>query len=668
MILIQAAVPLACVFALLFAVWFLFDLRLRSPGSDAVQAAMAASRRESNRLFGRFAPFAGIGVIVVVPAAAALVGWAHDSVEDAAYVAAAAGLGVLLALVVWMASPAVAVLATGRTAAALEEDSGVSPSFAALWGGASIVLIGGVVALGAPVVLFGAYTAGIDVPIPLTPQLVAGFVAGAASVAGATRLAAAAYIHATRDDVSDPRSGAFLGLSGAALRLIVLLSLAVVASSAPAGVLWVTTGEAAWMLLPTAILAFGLFASTLGAMTLAFWTRLASPIGAARLGFWTVAVLSGAAAVAAPFAMPEDSIFFGLAGLVGVAGALLVVTVFPARDGGLASAGWSAAVVAAVIIGGAALGREADIQGIAPELAGLLGVTLSAAGFLMSAAYAASMGAASSVSEDAAAVSNSEELDELDDFGGWAQSTAGSYNTAALLLVAVLAGLAMLSAARWEIGAAALEDPEAYLDLAVELHLVPSSGELRAAQSLRIAGFAEDVDELRPVLTDEEAAFLFTGYDGDIRLMAARKSADDELSDADAAALGGGPVPLPRLLPLDAAALPTLAGLIGGLAAISLALGLLARARRTPADGASFSLVPVLAALVLLLAVPAIAIAFRLVEGGAAGWQAGVGTVVGLALAAALAGPGGHESVRGGGTAALMVIALLVAVAPVLVA
>ncbi len=668
MILIQAAVPLACVFALLFAGWFLFDLRLRSSGSDAVQDAISASRRESARLFGRMAPFAGISVVVVVPATAALVGWGHESVKDAAYVAAAAGLGTLLALVVWMVSPAIAVLAAGRTAAALEEDNGISPTFAALWGGASITLMGGVVALAAPAALFGAYTAGIGVPIPLAPQLVAGFVAGVAAVAGGTRLVGAGYVHAMSGEVARPPSGAFLGLSATALNLIVLLSLAAVASSAPAGVLWMTTGAAAWMLLPTAVLAFGLFASTLAAMTLAFWTRLASPIGAARLGFWTVAVLSGAAAMAAPFAMPEGSIFFGLAGLAGVAGALLLVTLSPGRQSGLASAGWAATIVVAVVIGGAALGRDADIHGIAAELAALLGVSLAVAGFLMSAAYVAAVRGAAAVAADAAQISGAEELDAIDDFGGWAEERSGVYNTVALLLVAVLAGLAILSAARWEIGAAALDGPEEYLDLAAELHLVPDAVDLRAAQSFALADFVEDVEGLRTVLSDEEAAFMFTGSDSDVRLMALRKLAGEELSDDEAAALGGGPFPLPRLLPLDATALPVLAGLIGGLAVLSLALGSLARARRETAEGVSFSLIPALLALVLLLAIPAISITFRVVEGGAAGWQAAVGTVIGLALAASLVGRGEDRAVGGGGTAALMVIAILVAVAPVFAA
>ena len=89
----QAAVPLVCGLAVWLAGWFLVDLRLRGSGSDAVQDAISASRRESARLFGRMAPFAGISVVVVVPVSAALVGWGHESMKDAAYVAAAAGLG-----------------------------------------------------------------------------------------------------------------------------------------------------------------------------------------------------------------------------------------------------------------------------------------------------------------------------------------------------------------------------------------------------------------------------------------------------------------------------------------------------------------------------------------------------------------------------------------------
>jgi hypothetical protein len=235
-----------------------------------------------------------------------------------------------------------------------------------------------------------------------------------------------------------------------------------------------------------------------------------------------------------------------------------------------------------------------------------------------------------------------------------------------LLFVAVLAGAAILSVARMEIGASALDDHEAYLELAEDLNLLPDSPEFLAEESVRLANFAEYVTGLRPSLTDEDAAFLFVGHEGDIRYLAATRLEEEQLSESDAAVLAGGPLPLPRILPLEVTALPTLAGAIAGLAAAAFVAALLKRTGRDVSNGRRSPAIPALAGLVVLLAIPAVAVVFRFVVGGVAGWQFGAGLILGIGLtSAALAS--GRNAVGGAMSGAILVIAVLLAIAPVLV-
>ena len=680
MIVAQLAIPLAAAVAALFAVWFALDILLRTRPSDAVAAAAERTREFGSSFLWRFVSLSIGGGLLAGAALGALVGAYREGMESGAIAGLAVVAGALIAAVTVGAGAALGQRASERAATAADRTLRQALAIT-LWAGAAPALMGAALAVATVGGLYGIATRFADIPSGEAAFLVLGTGAGASIAALAARLLAASErVEEEGPEAVEVAVEAAGSAAGGAetLALIAAGGAGGLVLGAPIARL---TDETVWILAPLVVLALGLAAATVAAISLPFWARALRNAGrSVVVGYALAAVIGAALAFAAPLALLEEGRWWfagaaltgaGMSALVFLAGRTIVGDGSSYRGTGAAFA----LLAGAALVGAFLLGGQVEIEGVSTTSTALYGVALAAAGALALAPAASAVrwfgsGAANAV---ALAERAREETPPAEEgpapmplgpltatarralAPAWAQALGGT------ALVGVVLVAALLLAVRTEVGNVAADDLPRYVQLAADLGVVPDSEAIEAQ-------IAHDLDVYRDLLDRADVPpadlpqLLLTGEDEARRLLELR--VDQGRIEEEALAIGGGPWPFPALPPLRLDGLVAVGALVG-LTALLGAIGLAAAARRVAAGA--------LAALLVAAAVPlAGALIARMLAGGNAGWELAIGAVLATLLAGlALAARGGG----GRGVTAEMGLALAVwlgaagaVIAPALVA
>ena len=642
MIVAQLAIPLAAAVALLFALWFALDILLRTRPSEGVAEAAERSRELAGSFTWRLVTLSMTSALVAGAGIGAAVGAYRDGVESGAVAGLSVVVGALAAAVTVGAGVSLGQRASERAATAADRTLRQALAVT-LWGGAAPALLGGALAVAGVAGLYGIATRFADVPGGEAAFLVLGAGAGAALTALAARLLGASDRGDGDDGEQEKATAADAAAEGAD-------TLALIAAGGGAGLVLggpmaQFTEELVWVLTPLVVMALGLAAATIGAITLPFWARALRNAGRSVVaGYWIAAPLAGLLAFAMPLVLLEEGRWWfagaaltgtGMSALVFLAGRSIV------GDG----SGYRGTGAAFALLGGVALvtafalGWQVEMEAISRTATALYGVAMAAAGALALAPatsavrwFGAGAAGAAALAERAreAAPPADEEAPEPLPLGPLTATAARAnapewcHAIGWTALVGAVAIGALLLAVRTELGVVAAGDPSRFVDLAADLGVVPGTEALKAQASFDVAAYLDQLD--RQDLAEADLAQLMLADETETRLLLTLRSEDGELG-AGARAITGSPWPFPALPPLRLDGMAGVGALLG-LVALLGAVGLTAAGGGRAAGRA-------LAALVVAGAVPAgAALIARPLAGGNAGWE----VLAGAALAALVAG------------------------------
>ncbi len=672
MIVAQLAIPLAAAVAALFAAWFALDILLRTRPGEAVTAVAEAARESGSAFLWRLVALSMTAALAAGAGLGALAGVSRESAETGVVAGLAVVAGALAATLTAGAGVALGQRASERAAAAADRTLRQALAIT-LWAGAAPALAGGALAVAGVAALYGVATRFADIPGGEAAFLALGVGAGAALTALAARLLAASQ-SAGGDDGDDdgPEAEALESAANAASGAE---TIALIAAGGGAGLalgepLSRMTGEDAWLVAPLVVLALGLAAATIAAITLPFWARALRNAGrSAVAGYAIAAVLGGALAFLAPAALLEEGRWWfagaaltgaGMSALLFLAGRAIV------GDGsGYRGTGAAFVLLAAIaLVAAFALGWQAGIAGVSQTATALYGAALAAAGALALAPAALAARSFGSAAANAAALAERAReaapppegdadaerpppmpLGPLTATARRALAPAWVHPLGWTALAGAVALGALLLAVRAELGNVAADDVPRYVRLASELGVTPEFEEFQAEAAYELAVY-RDLLERRDVAAPDLPQLLLAGEEEARRLLAMR-AGEGRLGE-EVAAIGGGPLPFPSLPPLRLDRLAG-AGALLALTALLGAIGLTAERRlraRAPIAILVAAAVPVAGALIA-----------RPLAGGNAGWEmAAGGALAALAAGLALAAWGGGK--HGGGAATGLSLAI----------
>ena len=651
MIVAQLAIPLAAVVAAVFALWFALDILLRTRPSGAVAAAAQRTRELGGSFLWRLVTISVTAGLVAGAGYGAAVGAYRDGVESGAVAGLAVLAGALAAAATAGAGAALGQRASERAATAADRTLRQALAIT-LWSGTAPALLGGALAVGGVAGLYGIATRFADVPSGEAGFLVLGAGAGAALTALAARLLAAS------EDSEDEEGPEAEAIESAASAASAADTLALMAAGGGAGLVLGApiarlTDESAWLVAPLVVIALGLAAATVAAITLPFWARGLRNAGRSVVaGYWIAAVLGGALAFLAPVALLEEGRWWfagaaltgaGMSALIFLAGRTIVGDGSSYRGTGAAFVLLAGAALVAAFV----LGWQVEIPGVSATTTALYGVALAAAGALALAPSASAVRWFGSSAANAAALAERvREGAETPEEGpapmplapfaatarralapGWTHGVGWT----ALVGAVLVAGL--LLAVRAELGNVAAADVPRYVGLTADLGVTPDFEDFEAQAAYELASYRDQLDR-NDVRAADVPQLLLAG-EGETRRLIALRIEEGRL-DEGARVLAGAPGPFPTLPPLR---LDGLAG-VGALVALVALLGAIGIAAMGGGQAAARTL-----GAVVVLAVPVVAgLIARPLAGGNAGWEvaagaAGAGLVVGLALA----GRGGEK-------------------------
>ena len=682
MIVAQFAIPLAAGAATLAAAGFALNALLRSRTGASVTAAAGGTRARTRSFLWRFLAMSLAAALVAGAGVGATGAVYREGIAEGVLAAAAVAAGALTAAGVAAAGAALGGRASEQAATAAGRALRRALAIT-LQGGAAPALAGGALAIAGIGGLYGLATRLDDVPGGEAAFLALGAGAGAALTALTARLLAASEPPADEEAEEDARAEQAAREAAAGGAETIALTATGAAAGLVAGApIAALTDDGAWLVAPLVVMAFGLAAATLGAITLPLWTRALRNAGrAVAAGYGITATLAGALAFATPLLLLEEGRWwFAGTALTGVAMSALVFaagrTLIGEGTGYRGSGAAFALLAGAALIAAFVFGRQAGIAGVSPTAVALYGVTMAAAGALALAPMASAVrwfgaGAATALAlaeraREAAPPPAEEEAPPALSPGPLlgasrrALAPAWVHGFAGTALVGALTIAALLLAARTELANVAVEDTPRFVQLAADLGVAPRSEAILADAAHELAAYLDLLD--RHDLADAAPSLIFAEEAETRRILELRARAEGR--DEDWRTIDGSPWPFPALPPLRIDGMAATGALIG-LGALLGAIGITEAGRRR-------AWARTLAALLTAGAAPvAAALIAQTATGGNAGWELAAGAalaalVAGLALAAR--GRGKGASAEAGLALAVWLGAAGAAIAPALLA
>lgn len=652
MIVAQLAVPLAAVVSISFAIWFSVDVLLRTSPSKEVNAAAEEKSGLTSSFLCQLIFLAMVAALSAGGAFGAIVGVYRDSIGSGVV----AGLAVLAGVLAAAAAAGIGFILTQQASAraATTADRTLRQALAImLWGGAAPALVGGVLAIVTVTGLYGIATRFADISSEQAAFLILGTGAGAALTALATRLLAANK----QSDEHGPQVETVRFASSAAGSAE---TLALVSAGGAGGIVLGApmaqfSTEDIWLMAPLVLVALGLLATTISAITLPFWARALRNAGRAVIaGYLIAAVLTAALSFTAPLLLLEEGRWwFSGAALTGwCMSALIFLTGRTlARPGeGHSSIGAVFILLAgAALVGAFVLGRQVEIGGVSPTATALYGIAMAAAGALSLAPSGNAVSWFGSGTANAVALAERARQEAKPPEDGHVPIPLGPLSRAAdqalasglgqavgwTALVGAISVAALLLAVRTELGNIAEKDVPQYVNLAVDLGVIPKGAAPETAAAYKLETYRNLLDR-HDVAKSDVPQLMLAGDDETRHLMELR--AEQRGLKESPGALEGGPWPFPALpsIQLDGlTGLGALVGLIALLGAINLS-----------APRRSWGKVQVWAGLFISAAFPVgVVLIARQFFGGNSGWELAAGVTIATLIAGiALAAQGGDKS------------------------
>ncbi len=622
MLLAQVMIPLAAAAAILFALWFVFDVVRRDQGTDSTRTAGDAVRDGIRSLARRQLGAAGAVALVAAAAAGLVAGYYEDSAEIGLIAAGALLAGALASAMAAQTGMALAASAVPRVAAA--SSTSASSALSAALGAAAIP---GLLAAGLNLAgLAGAFaiaTRILGYPPSQAPYLLAAFALGPATNALVTRVSGGVFANGTSlgTGMAAPASSAPANAAAAAGRqaaaagstaaMSEFMAMQSVATLLLGVALAAASGFTEWLLLPFVLGAVSVFAVIAAALTAQLLAIGAVSSGRLMARALAVAlVLGGAGFGAVTWALLDDAWYwFFLCGVLGLAAVpvLMLLDRFSrmgpvrassrvaraSRSGpasnvitglaaGFEATALTAGVLAAALAGAFVLGCQADVPFADGTVAGLFGIAVAAAGFMLPAPFVSTMPAFAAITDAAGPTVNrapgddgdSEAPDTLDSIardGQLVSHLARAYGAGAAGLAVVLALLAFGELVRASLATIAGDDPERYAALAQDLDLLHPGDDVKFAAANAVAANTARLDALRATIGDDSR---FGPWEVRLLVSAARQEAGgiagslvdrDALTPREGATIEPSPLPLPHPLPMSLSRPEVLSAAFAGL-------------------------------------------------------------------------------------------------------
>ena len=497
-------VPVIGGLAILFALWLASDVLRRDPGSQKMQdiagtifeGAMSFLRRQ----YQTIAVLALVTAVVV----GAIVGYFDESLKIGVYTGIAFIVGAVCSAISGFIGMYVAVRSNSRCASAATRSLREAITVSLRGGAVSGFLVVSLSLLGVAAI-FGIYSRLLGNPIEEVPFLIVGFGFGASFVALFAQLGGGIYTKAA--DVGadlvgkveagipedDPRNAAVIAdlvgdnvgdCAGRGADLFESTAAENIGAMILGVAIWRVTDDAAWILFPLVIRAFGLIATSIGLISVPFFSREnQDPMTPLNYGYYVITGLSVAfMALVTKLMMGDNWHWFFLAGVVGIATSVVFVYITqyytsgawrPVKEIAEASrtgpatniitgtaVGLETTCATALAIGGALvisfiLGSQSDLPN-----GGVFGTAVATMGMLMSAAYILSMDTFGPITDNASGIiemsgapaSARRITDSLDAVGNTTKALTKGYAMASAGLAAFLLFSAFLDKVKEETG------------------------------------------------------------------------------------------------------------------------------------------------------------------------------------------------------------------------
>ncbi len=497
-------VPVIGGLAILFALWLASDVLRRDPGSQKMQdiagtifeGAMSFLRRQ----YQTIAVLALVTAVVV----GAIVGYFDESLKIGVYTGIAFIVGAVCSAISGFIGMYVAVRSNSRCASAATRSLREAITVSLRGGAVSGFLVVSLSLLGVAAI-FGIYSRLLGNSIEEVPFLIVGFGFGASFVALFAQLGGGIYTKAA--DVGadlvgkveagipedDPRNAAVIAdlvgdnvgdCAGRGADLFESTAAENIGAMILGVAIWRVTDDAAWILFPLVIRAFGLIATSIGLISVPFFSREnQDPMTPLNYGYYVITGLSVAfMALVTKLMMGDTWHWFFLAGVVGIATSVVFVYITqyytsgawrPVKEIAEASrtgpatniitgtaVGLETTCATALAIGGALvisfiLGSQSDLPN-----GGVFGTAVATMGMLMSAAYILSMDTFGPITDNASGIiemsgapaSARRITDSLDAVGNTTKALTKGYAMASAGLAAFLLFSAFLDKVKEETG------------------------------------------------------------------------------------------------------------------------------------------------------------------------------------------------------------------------
>ena len=497
-------VPVIGGLAILFALWLASDVLRRDPGSQKMQdiagtifeGAMSFLRRQ----YQTIAVLALVTAVVV----GAIVGYFDESLKIGVYTGIAFIVGAVCSAISGFIGMYVAVRSNSRCASAATRSLREAITVSLRGGAVSGFLVVSLSLLGVAAI-FGIYSRLLGNSIEEVPFLIVGFGFGASFVALFAQLGGGIYTKAA--DVGadlvgkveagipedDPRNAAVIAdlvgdnvgdCAGRGADLFESTAAENIGAMILGVAIWRVTDDAAWILFPLVIRAFGLIATSIGLISVPFFSREnQDPMTPLNYGYYVITGLSVAfMALVTKLMMGDNWHWFFLAGVVGIATSVVFVYITqyytsgawrPVKEIAEASrtgpatniitgtaVGLETTCATALAIGGALvisfiLGSQSDLPN-----GGVFGTAVATMGMLMSAAYILSMDTFGPITDNASGIiemsgapaSARRITDSLDAVGNTTKALTKGYAMASAGLAAFLLFSAFLDKVKEETG------------------------------------------------------------------------------------------------------------------------------------------------------------------------------------------------------------------------
>jgi len=607
MLLAQIMIPVASAAAVLFAIWLAYDVLRRDKGTAEMQEVAGTILEGANAFLNRQYRTIGLLAAVTSVVVGVIVGVFKESSEVGVLTGVAFIVGALASGIAGYIGMSIAVRANGRTASAAQNSLADAINTALRGGAVSGFLVVALSLIGVSSI-FAIYSNLLDHPIDQTPFLIVGFGFGASFVALFAQLGGGIYTKAA--DVGadlvgkveagipedDPRNAAVIAdlvgdnvgdCAGRGADLFESMSAENIGAMILGVAIFTATNRVEWILFPLVLRSFGVFATIIGMLTVPFWAKkIKDPMGALNGGYWVITLLSiGGLALATKLMLEDVWYWFFLCGIVGIATGIAFVYITqyytagawrPVQEIARASrtgaatnmiigtaVGFETTAVTAITVGIAlvvsfVLGQQADLTNVSNISTGVFGTAVATMGMLMSAAYVLAMDTFGPITDNAGGITQMaagtkpearEITDALDAVGNTTKALTKGYAVGSAALAAFLLFTAYLDEVRVEFGKIARDDPGRYADLVQDLDLVPQGTPINAAVGAAIAQYGKELKACD--LKDHDIETLLTATEEESRVLVDKLVKEKKISANCAAAEGGSPIPLPRIMPIN---------------------------------------------------------------------------------------------------------------------